>query len=172
MINRRISLRLGQCPLWQCDGGALSRLKYVWPFHRDMLICKCKGVVKCSVWLISSCCPSHADREHDQDAASKKRKGRVRGGVKRKTRAMLEVERRGPQTFAALLEEANLDQLPAHVPSYLTAAVGPPVGQATRKWCSVCGFPASYCCVRCGSRFCTRRCNSVHVETRCLKLVG
>ncbi len=55
---------------------------------------------------------------------------------------------------------------------YTAAAVGPPQHKATRKWCSVCGFAAPYKCVRCGSRFCTRKCYAVHIETRCLKFVG
>jgi zinc finger HIT domain-containing protein 1 len=55
---------------------------------------------------------------------------------------------------------------------YTNAAVGPPQHSAARKWCSVCGFAAPYKCVRCGSRFCTRKCYAVHTETRCLKFVG
>ncbi len=55
---------------------------------------------------------------------------------------------------------------------YSAAAAGPPQGTAPRRWCSVCGFAATYKCVRCGSRFCTRKCYAVHTETRCLKFVG
>ena len=35
--------------------------------------------------------------------------------------------------------QAELDQLPSEVPSYLTAAVGPSKIASARKWCSVCG---------------------------------
>ena len=55
---------------------------------------------------------------------------------------------------------------------YSAAAAGLPEGAAPRRWCSVCGFAAPYKCVRCGSRFCTRKCYAVHMETRCLKFVG
>ncbi len=54
----------------------------------------------------------------------------------------------------------------------MTAAHGAQVGASPRRWCSVCGFAAPYRCVRCGSRFCTRKCYGVHTETRCLKFVG
>ncbi len=55
---------------------------------------------------------------------------------------------------------------------YVAAAEGPPERGAPRKWCSVCGFAAPYKCVRCGSRFCSRKCYTVHTDTRCLKFVG
>ena len=35
--------------------------------------------------------------------------------------------------------QAELDQLPPEVPTYLTAAVGPSKIASARKWCSVCG---------------------------------
>ncbi|BDA44280.1 probable zinc finger HIT domain-containing protein 1 [Coccomyxa sp. Obi] len=108
------------------------------------------------------------------ESAARKRKEKKKG-AKRKTRAMLEAERRGPITFASLLEMAgDAEEGPAKEAEvmYMGAAVGPPQHSATRKWCSVCGFAAPYKCVRCGSRFCTRKCYAVHVETRCLKFVG
>ncbi|KAK9834123.1 hypothetical protein WJX81_000052 [Elliptochloris bilobata] len=117
--------------------------------------------------------------ELGESAPRKRRKSRGGGaagrGPKRKTRAMLEAERRGPRTFAGLLEEtesASLEEGGPPPPAYTAAAVGPQVGAATRRWCSVCGFAAPYRCVRCGSRFCTRKCYGVHTETRCLKFVG
>ncbi|EIE26018.1 hypothetical protein COCSUDRAFT_46459 [Coccomyxa subellipsoidea C-169] len=106
---------------------------------------------------------------------SAKKRGDKKKGPKRKTRAMLEAERRGPITFASLLEMAgDAEGGPAKEAEvmYTAAAVGPPQHKATRKWCSVCGFAAPYKCVRCGSRFCTRKCYAVHIETRCLKFVG
>ena len=39
-----------------------------------------------------------------------------------------------PKNFAGYLEEANLESLPEGVPTYLTAAAGPPRGGASRKW--------------------------------------
>lgn len=44
------------------------------------------------------------DLELGESAAKKRKKKK---GAKRKTRAMLEAERRGPVTFASLLEEAG-----------------------------------------------------------------
>lgn len=44
-----------------------------------------------------------------------------------------------------------------------------PSVKPSRHFCSVCGFEAPYTCVRCGSRFCSVRCGTIHGETRCLK---
>ncbi|KAK8926065.1 hypothetical protein KSP39_PZI018554 [Platanthera zijinensis] len=94
-------------------------------------------------------------------------------GTRRKTRQAkaLENARRTPRTFLEIIQEANLDSLPPHVPTYLRAAVGPPSSSSCRHFCSVCGFLGSYTCVRCGIRFCSRRCQVIHNDTRCLKFV-
>ena len=60
--------------------------------------------------------------------------------AKRKTRGM---ERRGPKPFMQLLEEADLDRLPPHVPSYFTSAAKPS-RYPPRKLCDVSGLPAKY----------------------------
>ena len=88
----------------------------------------------------------------------------------------------GPRTYAGLLEEAGLGGGGeegagggggAAGPNWVTAAVGPPVASSGRRpWCSICGLPGGYACVRCRARFCGRRCGGVHAETRCLKMVG
>ncbi|GAV58669.1 zf-HIT domain-containing protein [Cephalotus follicularis] len=95
-------------------------------------------------------------------------------GSKRKTRQAkaLENARKAPRTFLELLHEANLESLPSHVPSYLRAAVGPPNSSSRRRFCSVCGFTSNYTCVKCGMRFCSRRCQSIHNDTRCQKFVA
>ncbi|KAL3144050.1 hypothetical protein ABBQ32_003850 [Trebouxia sp. C0010 RCD-2024] len=102
-----------------------------------------------------------------------KSRGKKRGKLirTRKTRGMLADKQKGPKSFAVMLEEAELDQLPPEVPSYLTAAVGPSKTASTRKWCSVCGNFSPYTCPRCGSAFCSKKCYPVHIETRCLKFV-
>ncbi|KAL2555918.1 SWR1 complex subunit 6 [Forsythia ovata] len=60
--------------------------------------------------------------------------------TKRKTRQAkaLEDAKKAPRTFLELLNEANLESLPPHVPSYLRAAVGPPSSVARRHFCTVC----------------------------------
>ncbi|KAG2672983.1 hypothetical protein I3760_13G068100 [Carya illinoinensis] len=95
-------------------------------------------------------------------------------GTKRKTRQAkaLENARKAPRTFAELLHEASLETLPSHVPSYLRAAVGPPSSTSRRHFCTVCGYAASYTCVKCGMRFCSCRCQNIHNDTRCLKFVA
>lgn len=53
------------------------------------------------------CCPWCVDELELGDAARRKRRKKAKGAT-RKTRGMLEAERRGPRTFASLLEEAGL----------------------------------------------------------------
>lgn len=100
----------------------------------------------------------------------KRRKGGPSMGVgaQRRTRAGL-LETKGPKTFMALLEEAELDLLPRDEPSYASAAVQASKVASSRPWCTVCGFQAPYTCTRCSSRFCSRKCYALHSETRCLK---
>lgn len=70
------------------------------------------------------------------------------------------------------VQQANLEALPPHVPTYLRAAVGPPTIISRRHFCTVCGDAANYTCVRCGVRFCSCRCQVIHNDTRCLKFVA
>ncbi|PNH02833.1 Zinc finger HIT domain-containing protein 1 [Tetrabaena socialis] len=106
--------------------------------------------------------------DEDEDVGGKKGKGRKKAVLKRKLRSVA-TDRRGPKNFGRLLEEAELDRLPAGKPNYLTAAAGPSKTSAPRKFCSVCGNSSGYTCARCGSRYCCRKCYTVHTETRCLK---
>ncbi|KAG9455223.1 hypothetical protein H6P81_008127 [Aristolochia fimbriata] len=94
--------------------------------------------------------------------------------TKRKTRQAkaLENAKKAPRTFMELLQDANLEALPPHIPSYLRAAVGPPSSTSRRHFCTVCGYTAKYTCVRCGVRFCSCRCQVIHNDTRCLKFVA
>ncbi|KAL2539992.1 SWR1 complex subunit 6 [Abeliophyllum distichum] len=63
--------------------------------------------------------------------------------TKRKTRQAkaLEDAKKAPRTFLELLNEANLESLPPHVPSYLRAAVGPPSSVARRHFCTCPSVP-------------------------------
>ncbi|KAM3394450.1 SWR1 complex subunit 6 [Capsicum galapagoense] len=94
-------------------------------------------------------------------------------GTKRKTRQAKALEnKRAPKSFFELLNEANLESLPPHVPTYLKAAVGPPSSSSRRHFCTVCGFSSNYTCVQCGMRFCSIKCQTIHNDTRCLKFVA
>ncbi|XP_043715151.1 SWR1 complex subunit 6 [Telopea speciosissima] len=106
------------------------------------------------------------DSVHVQKRQSKNTKRRTRQAK------ALENAKKAPRTFLELLQEANLESLPLHVPSYLKAAVGPPSSTSRRHFCTVCGFSANYTCVRCGVRFCSGRCQNIHNDTRCLKFVA
>ena len=59
---------------------------------------------------------------------------------KRKTRGM---EKRGPKPFMQLLEEAELDRVPEHVPTYFNTAARPS-RYPPKKLCDVSGFFAKY----------------------------
>ncbi|XP_030537642.1 SWR1 complex subunit 6 [Rhodamnia argentea] len=109
--------------------------------------------------------------DEDDDGYMHKKQSK---STKRKTRQAkaLENARKAPRTFIELLHEANLESLPPHIPSYSRAAVGPPSSTSRRHFCTVCGFTATYTCVRCGMRFCCRRCQNIHNDTRCLKFVA
>ncbi|GAA0154602.1 chromatin/chromatin-binding, or -regulatory protein [Lithospermum erythrorhizon] len=122
--------------------------------------------------------PIHVDEDDDEasldeddDQAYQKRQSK---SSKRKTRQALALEnaKKAPRTFAELLHEADLESLPPHVPSYLRAAVGPPSSISRRSFCTVCGYIATYTCVRCGMRFCSTKCQTIHNDTRCLKFVA
>ncbi|CBI29882.3 hypothetical protein AAG906_036616 [Vitis piasezkii] len=112
-----------------------------------------------------------ASLDDDDEGYAQKRQSK---GTKRTTRQAkaLENARKAPRTFLELVHEANLESLPPHVPSYLRAAVGPPSSTSRRHFCTVCGFAANYTCVRCGTRFCSTRCQNIHNDTRCLKFVA
>lgn len=45
----------------------------------------------------------------------------------------------------------------------------PPSKLPRRHLCAVCGFPAPYSCITCGTRYCSINCQKTHAETRCLK---
>lgn len=45
----------------------------------------------------------------------------------------------------------------------------PPSNYPPRHFCNVCGFTASYTCVKCGVRYCCIKCYATHQDTRCLK---
>lgn len=112
-----------------------------------------------------------ASLDEDEQAFNQKKQSRSSKRRTRQARA-LENAKKAPRNFMELLQEANLEALPAHVPTYLRAAVGPPSSTARRHFCSVCGYLASYTCVQCGARFCSCRCQVIHGDTRCMKFVA
>mmetsp|Transcript_2305 Transcript_2305/g.3494 ORF Transcript_2305/g.3494 Transcript_2305/m.3494 type:complete len:175 (-) Transcript_2305:338-862(-) len=110
--------------------------------------------------------------DDEEEEVTGKRRRRGRQALKpKKFRSVLSSDRRGPKTLARLLEEANLSTAPGNI-NYLTAAAGPPTTSSPRKFCSVCGALSKYTCVRCSSKYCCRKCFTIHSETRCLKLIG
>lgn len=70
------------------------------------------------------------------------------------------------KTFPQLLEEDKVQHPDG--PNYFTASA-PPSRFPERHFCAVCGFPSSYTCTACGTRYCCVRCLKTHQDTRCLK---
>jgi len=85
---------------------------------------------------------------------------------KRKTRSTEYFKQRFRKNFPVLLEEEQA--LYPDGPNYLTVQA-PSSTLPERKLCAVCGFPAPYTCIPCGSRYCSTKCLSTHEDTRCLK---
>jgi zinc finger HIT domain-containing protein 1 len=91
------------------------------------------------------------------------------------------------KNFATLIEESvcspfailarlfmtlcqGLANIPSSIPTYLTAAAGPPK-EPIRPLCTVCGYWGNYRCKKCAMSFCGLDCRSVHDETRCERRV-
>lgn len=112
---------------------------------------------------------SYVDGEDDEEVyASERTKSQKK--KKRKSKRDKTAELATPaKTFGQILMEERLDLLPAHVPTYHTAAAAPSTLPA-RKFCSVCGYHRkTYSCTRCGMYFCCLQCDATHQETRCNK---
>ncbi|KAF8920214.1 hypothetical protein CPB85DRAFT_617843 [Mucidula mucida] len=75
-----------------------------------------------------------------------------------------------PKSFATLIEESEIKDLPPTVPTYLTAAC-PPSKYPPRTLCSVCGYWGHYKCQKCALSYCDMNCESIHNETRCERRV-
>ncbi|KAK2079106.1 hypothetical protein QBZ16_002796 [Prototheca wickerhamii] len=106
-----------------------------------------------------------SDEEGTEDPASKKAK-RKSGGSVRRTRGMIAEQARAPKTFADWLEESGL--LPQQARGK-AASVAAAARVAAPSYVTAL---AKYTCTRCASRYCSRRCNTTHTETRCLKFIA
>ena len=102
------------------------------------------------------------EEEEDADGGPKRKKSKG-SYVSKSGSAVL---RRKPKSLDRILDEARYMKKEA-IP-YDVVAAGASV-LPRRHFCSVCGFVGTYTCTRCGSRFCSVRCNNNHKETRCLK---
>ena len=103
------------------------------------------------------------DEEDDNEGGSDKRKKMKASGTLKSGRSPL---RRKLKSLDRILDEERYIK-EGIIPYDMIAAA--PSKIPSRKFCSVCGYIGQYTCTRCGSRFCSIRCNSNHKETRCLK---
>ncbi|RXG53628.1 Zinc finger HIT domain-containing protein 1 [Armadillidium vulgare] len=85
---------------------------------------------------------------------------------RRRTRSTDYFKQKSRKNFPMLLEEEQ--SINPEGPNYLSIQA-PASKFPERKLCSVCGHPAPYTCIPCGSRFCSKKCLVTHEDTRCLK---
>ncbi|EEB05523.1 Swr1 complex subunit Vps71 [Schizosaccharomyces japonicus yFS275] len=48
--------------------------------------------------------------------------------------------------------------------------VSRPSKRAPRRFCGVCGYWGVYACQNCGIGYCSKDCETVHLDTRCMKV--
>ncbi|KAL7635221.1 UNVERIFIED_CONTAM: hypothetical protein RMT77_014208 [Armadillidium vulgare] len=85
---------------------------------------------------------------------------------RRRTRSTDYFKQKSRKNFPMLLEEEQ--SINPEGPNYLSIQA-PASKFPERKLCFVCGHPAPYTCIPCGSRFCSKKCLVTHEDTRCLK---
>lgn len=100
------------------------------------------------------------------DTLPEQTNGNTKRKAKRKTGDFLRSKYR--KTLQTLLEDDRLTFEETSEPCY-SSAEAPESNIPERHFCSVCGFPSSYTCTVCGTRYCCIRCLGVHKDTRCLK---
>lgn len=119
------------------------------------------------VGVVSKAERSEATRRHlealERDGPEVVLKGEANSS-RRNTRAL--EQRKGVRSLEEIL--ANSPTPEGGAPSHAGAQTKAPKILAPKRLCSVCGFKAPYSCSRCGARFCCRKCNATHQETRCL----
>ncbi|CAB60106.1 Swr1 complex histone chaperone module subunit Vps71 [Schizosaccharomyces pombe] len=60
-----------------------------------------------------------------------------------------------------------LDETPN---SRYNTCVAKPSYKPPRKFCNVCGYWGKYACQNCGTSYCSKGCEVIHSETRCMKV--
>ncbi|GAC94491.1 hypothetical protein PHSY_002063 [Pseudozyma hubeiensis SY62] len=66
-----------------------------------------------------------------------------------------------------LIDQGRLPLLGGKTGGNWRSARSAPSQKPGRKYCSICGYHGDLACIRCGHRYCSRRCRDVHDETRC-----
>lgn len=68
------------------------------------------------------------------------------------------------RTFANLAEEEH--QMSSDKKFNYFSITVPPSRFPARKFCAVCGFPSTYTCIQCGTKYCCSKCLQMHKDTR------
>ncbi|EPX75003.1 Swr1 complex subunit Vps71 [Schizosaccharomyces octosporus yFS286] len=66
------------------------------------------------------------------------------------------------KTFANYLDETPN--------SKYSTCVAQPSPKPARRFCNVCGYWGLYACQNCGTCYCSKDCETIHSETRCMKV--
>ena len=98
------------------------------------------------------------------DNVKKKRKHKSLQPQKKKKKPRMTIEEILLVDVRVMKNLKAEDELPN-----FASTVAKPSKYPRRFFCSVCGFEFKYTCIRCGEKFCSKRCGLIHKETRCLK---
>ncbi len=111
--------------------------------------------------------------DDDEDGGGAKKRGKVSAVASAKKKKKKPAHLMKPLYVVKslkLLAEAE-EQAAAGDPSIMTytRATLPDSKWPRRRFCCVCGLLAPYKCTKCQQGFCCAKCDSTHIETRCLK---
>jgi hypothetical protein len=106
----------------------------------------------------------HDDHDHDAGAVDADDDGGPEDALSKKRRGG-RTHLRTVRSLQQLLEEAGIDAMPLHVPTYLTATAARS-RLPKRSFCTNCGYFAKYKCTRCAQKYCSLTCNQAHQESK------
>jgi len=109
------------------------------------------------------------DFEGDGDNSKTKKKNKSKKrlkALKKKSKRESYVARN--LNLQKTIKEEGLDNLELEYPNFVNTKVESSL-YPKRKFCSICGNNSCYNCPRCGERYCSARCHTIHKEIMCLK---
>ncbi len=114
----------------------------------------------------------NSEDEYDFDNEDNDKK-KTRNRSKKKFKAIKKKSKRESYVARNLnlkktIKEEALDNPEIEYPNFVNSKVD--VAQyPKRKFCSICGNYSCYNCPRCGEKYCSTRCHTIHKEIMCLK---
>uniref|UniRef100_A0A7S1U8Q5 HIT-type domain-containing protein n=1 Tax=Phaeomonas parva TaxID=124430 RepID=A0A7S1U8Q5_9STRA len=119
---------------------------------------------------------AYEEVDSEEEAAEPKAKRSRKSKAKAKTKITTakakdpghKWKKRKYKPLRQVVYEQGYDATGAASVNHSSAAMGPS-RFPPRAFCSVCGYFGTFKCPRCGMRYCRRRCQEAHKETRCMK---